>query len=92
MATPTPTPVQAPEEVEMPVQELARREITLPIEPVEDEAESLELIFRMPLSGERIRRRFYKTEQISVLYDFIDHLQNIETCKFEGVLSYTSLY
>ena len=46
----------------------------------------------MPLSGERIRRRFLKTDTISLLYDFIDDLQNKGKCQFEGVTNYTSKY
>jgi hypothetical protein len=55
----------------------------MPTEPSADNEASLELIFRMPLSGERIRRRFLKEDTISLLYDFIDDLQNQGKCKFD---------
>lgn len=54
--------------------EIKRKEVDLPEEPSSENADSLELIFRMPLSGERIRRRFLKTDNISIVYEFIDHL------------------
>lgn len=68
------------------------REITLPEEPSVEDPDSLELIFRMPLSGERVRRRFLKTDTISLLYDFIDSLQASKQCQFEGVNSFTDQY
>lgn len=46
----------------------------------------------MPTTGERIRRRFLKTDALSSVYDFIDHLQNEGKCQFEGVEKYTSKY
>jgi hypothetical protein len=73
-------------------QESAARQIELPEEPLPDNTESLELVFRMPTSGERIRRRFLKTDSLGDVYDFIDHLQNEGRCQFEGVNSYTSRY
>ena len=48
--------------------------IELPEEPTKESEGSLELVFRMPLSGERIRRRFLKDDKIALLYDFIDDL------------------
>ena len=48
------------------------RQITLPEEPTKENTDSLELIFRMPLSGIRVNRRFLKTETVQILYDFID--------------------
>lgn len=55
----------------------------MPDEPSADNEASLELIFRMPLSGERIRRRFLKDDKITLLYDFVDDLQNQGKCKFD---------
>lgn len=72
--------------------EPARRVITLPEEPAADNADSTKIVFRMPLSGERIERRFLKEDKISLIYDFVDHLQNEEKCKFDGVESYTDQY
>ena len=66
--------------------------INLPDEPGTDNPDSFELLFRMPLSGERIKRRFLKSDTVKLLYDFVDHLQIEEKCQFEGVSSYTSKY
>jgi hypothetical protein len=46
----------------------------------------------MPLSGERIRRRFLKTDTVQILYDYIDSLQDSGKCQFEGVTDYTDKY
>lgn len=46
----------------------------------------------MPLSGERIRRRFLKDDTIQTIYDFIDTLQDQEKCQFEGIDGYTDKY
>ena len=70
----------------------SRPDIVLPPEPEADDEGSLELIFRMPVSGERIRRRFLKDETIQVLYDFVDDLQNKEKCQFEGLTTYEPNY
>ena len=51
-----------------------RREINLPEEPTKETEDSLELIFRMPVSGDRIQRRFLKTDTVQLVYDFIDDL------------------
>ena len=59
------------------------REITLPEEPETSAEGSFELIFRMPETGERVSRRFLKTDTVQILYDFIDHLQIQGKCKFE---------
>ena len=58
-AQPIPAPVQ---EVIKP--KVERRVINLPEEPTSDNTDSLELIFRMPQSGERLRRRFLKTDNV----------------------------
>ena len=60
------------------------REINLPQEPEATQTDSFELIFRMPVTGERVNRRFLNTDVIQTLYDFIDHLQIEGKCKFEG--------
>lgn len=67
-------------------------EVTLPEEPSKDDVNSLEIIFRMPLSGERVNRRYLKTDKVQLLYDFIDHLQNEKKCQFEGVEGYCENY
>ena len=70
-------PVAEPE----PVKETPKmREVTLPEEPTAGNAESLEMILRMPQSGERVRRRFLKTDTVGLLYDFVDSLQATGQC------------
>jgi len=64
----------------------------LPEEPTKETEDSLELIFRMPESGDRIQRRFMKTDTVQIVYDFIDDLQDKGTCKFEGIETYTDKY
>ena len=66
--------------------------VILPDEPTTDNADSLELILRMPDSGQRVSRRFLKSDRIQIVYDFIDHLQNEGQCKFEGIEGYTNEY
>lgn len=46
--------------------------INLPEEPLADNSDSLEIILRMPVSGERIKRRFLKSDALKLIYDFID--------------------
>ena len=66
--------------------------VVMPEEPSKEEADSLELIFRMPVSGERVSRRFLKTDTIGLLYSFVDHLQAEGKCSFEGVEGYHQAY
>ena len=67
------------------IEEMVAPVINMPDEPTPDNHDSLELVFRMPLSGERMRRRFLKDDTVSLLYDYIDDLQNQKKCEFEGV-------
>ena len=67
-------------------------EVKLPEEPSKENAESLEIILRLPITGKRIPRRFMKSDCLSLVYDFVDHLQNEKTCTFEGTEGYTSNY
>lgn len=60
--------------------ESPRRVISLPEEPTPDNEDSLELVLRMPSNGERVKRRFLKSDAIELVYDFIDHLQNEGKC------------
>jgi hypothetical protein len=46
----------------------------------------------MPESGDRIQRRFMKTDTVQLIYDFIDDLQDKGTCKFEAIETYTDKY
>lgn len=64
----------------------------MPDEPEQGNPDATNIGFRMPLSGERVQRRFLKTDKIQLLYDFIDDLQNQDKCKFDGVESYTDQY
>ena len=75
-----------------PKPKIERKKVEVPDEPSADDQDSLELIFRMPLSGERIRRRFLKSDKIEILYGYIDSLQDSGKCKFEGVADYTDKY
>ena len=67
------------------IKEVIAPVINMPEEPTTENPDSLELVFRMPLSGERMRRRFLKDDTVSLLYDYIDDLQNQKKCEFEGV-------
>ena len=40
------------------------REVNMPDEPTRENGDSLELIFRLPMSGERVSRRFLKTDTV----------------------------
>ena len=55
-----PPPEEKEEIIENKKAEVVAPVVNLPDEPSADEEDSLELVFRMPLSGERIRRRFLK--------------------------------
>lgn len=46
----------------------------LPEEPAENDSEACHIGFRMPGTGERVSRRFLKTQQVQLLYDYIDSL------------------
>jgi hypothetical protein len=41
------------------------------------------LNFRLPVTGERVSRRFEKDSKIGELYNFIDYLTAIGDCSFE---------
>ena len=78
------------EEPKSPIQKtIPPRVINLPAEPGKDNADSLELVLRMPVSGARVNRRFMKTDTVGIIYDFIDQLQNEEKCTFDGINGYT---
>jgi hypothetical protein len=54
---------------------------SLPQEPsginnlnLEDDPNSTKIVFRFPDLNRRVERRFYKTDTISVLYDYVDSL------------------
>lgn len=50
------------------------------------------MIFRLPITGQRIERHFLKSDLIATLYDFVDHLQYENRCRFEGVEDWTDDY
>jgi len=43
---------------------IPRREINLPPEPEVENSDSLEIKLRMPVSGERVSRRFLKSDTV----------------------------
>ena len=49
-------------------------DVNLPLEPDASDGDSLEIIMRMPLTGDRVRRRFMKTDLVQTLYDYVDWL------------------
>ena len=76
-------PVEEAKQEEMLKEAIAlsnKRDIILPEEPTSDNTDSLELVFRLPVSGDKIKRRFLKTDDIALLYDFIDDLHNKDKC------------
>ncbi|CDW77100.1 fas-associated factor 1 [Stylonychia lemnae] len=46
----------------------------LPLEPPEGDPNVCSLVFRLPGSGERVSRRFLKTQKIQLIYDYIESL------------------
>lgn len=57
--------------------------IILPQEPEKDDPNSINLNFRLPISGERVSRRFLRDDEVEILYKFIDHLTQNGQCLFE---------
>jgi len=51
-----------------------RKEKTLTPEPKENDINSSKICFRYPDGDRRVERRFYKTEKVKILYDFVDSL------------------
>ena len=82
------------EEVKAPELPKAKEypKVSLPDEPTKEDEGSLEIIFRMPVSGERVQRRYLKSDTVKELYHFIDHLQSQKKCTFEGVDGYCDQY
>lgn len=68
---PPPEPV---EPVELPELEEA---------PSQDDPDSCEIVFKLPGSGERINRRFKKTDKAETLYKYIEYLYIKGDCSFE---------
>ena len=80
--------------IEEPLMPVAKphRNIKLPTEPTAEDENSTRMIFRLPISGQRIERHFLKTDRIATLYDFVDQLQYDGKCRFEGVDDWTDDY
>ena len=52
-------------------------------EPAEDDPDSCGIVFKLPGSGERINRRFLKTDKAESLYRYIEYLSVKGDCSFE---------
>lgn len=46
----------------------------LPEEPSDKDSNACQIVFRMPVTGDRVTRRFMKTDLVLSLYDFVDSL------------------
>eukprot|EP00347_Sterkiella_histriomuscorum_P016338 403353573 len=62
--------------------EAQQKKDQLPEEPAQDDPEACHLVLRLPGSGERVNRRFLKSQKIQVLYDFVESLG--EQLQFES--------
>ena len=56
------------------LEEAERKKSLLPEEPAETNSDACQIILRLPGSGERVSRRFLKTEQVQVLYYYLESL------------------
>ena len=68
------------------VEEIPVQKPPLPVleeAPAADDPNSCELVFKLPGSGERISRRFLKTDTAQKLYSYIDYLYIKGDCSFE---------
>ena len=63
-----------------------RESIRLSEEPAKDAEGACEIVFRAPGSGQRITRRFLKSEKLATIYDFVRTLDD-DTLGFEERLS-----
>lgn len=61
----------------------------LPDEPNATSPEVCTISFRLPTTGERLTRRFLKTDKVQLLYDYLDSLDD-DKLQFEtpGCLEY----
>lgn len=55
----------------------------MPDEPAKDAPDCFNLNFRLPVSGERVSRRFHKDDKVAILYTYIDYLTQNGDCSFE---------
>lgn len=51
--------------------------------PNSDDPDSCEIVFKLPGSGERINRRFLKSDKAETLYKYIEYLYIKGDCSFE---------
>ena len=58
--------------------------LELPDEPHPTDPNSVELIFRLPVSGSKVKRRFLRQDKVEVLYAYIDYLNSAGECSFEA--------
>lgn len=52
-------------------------------EPAAEDEDCVNVNFRLPVSGERVSRRFLREEKVQALYDYIDVLTAKGDCSFE---------
>lgn len=50
----------------------------IPEEPAEGTEGASRIVFRLPISGERVQRRFMLTDKVQLLYDFVETLDNLQ--------------
>ena len=63
------------EQVKIAMEKEAReKREKLPEEPAEKDPLACHIVLRLPGSGERVNRRFLKTDTVQVIYDFVDSL------------------
>ncbi len=56
------------------LEEAKRKKEQLPAEPNDKDPLACHIVFRLPGSGERVNRRFLKSDQVQLIYDFLDSL------------------
>lgn len=57
----------------------------MPDEPTPDDKNACHIGFRLPGTGERVNRRFLKTDTVEAMYQFIDSIQ--DQIQFENALN-----
>lgn len=51
--------------------------LSMPEEPSADDKDAAVIVFRMPESGQRIQRRFNKTDKVDLLYHYVSSLEEL---------------
>jgi FAS-associated factor 2 len=54
--------------------EAQRKKQSLPSEPAQGDPNACDIVIRLPVTGNRISRRFLKSDKIQTLYHYIDSL------------------